>query len=167
VRDLAFTRLRAPDRQFVLGSLLRAAILTTAAETGGRHDLTERIQPPGGRTPLHLHTRYDERFWMIAGSMTVRAGHDTVVLRAGDFYAVPMGTPHTLEAGPEGSHALTISSPAGFAELIARAGTPAHLATADTELDTEVFAAVAADLGDVILGPPGMTPADLPDARRR
>jgi mannose-6-phosphate isomerase-like protein (cupin superfamily) len=167
VTDLTFPRPRAADRQFVLGSQLRAAILTTGAETGGRHDVTERISPPGSWTPLHLHTRYDERFWVISGSMTVWSGRDTVVLRSGDFYAAPMGVPHTIETGPDGCHALNISSPAGFAELIARAGTPAHLATADTEFDAELFAAVAAELGDVILGPPGMTPADLPDEAQR
>jgi mannose-6-phosphate isomerase-like protein (cupin superfamily) len=168
VSDLSFPRPRAADRQFVLGSLLRAAILTTGTETDGRHDLTERISPPGSWTPLHLHTRYDERFWVISGSMTVWAGPETVVLRSGDFYAAPMGVPHTIQTGDDGCHALTISSPAGFAELIARAGTPAHLATVDTEFDADLFAAVAAELGDVILGPPGMTPADLPaDVERR
>jgi hypothetical protein len=33
--------------------------------------------------------------------------------------------PH-IQAGSEDTHALNITSPAGFAELIARAGTPAH-----------------------------------------
>jgi hypothetical protein len=101
----------------------RRAILTTAAETDGRHDLIEAVQPPGERTPLHLHTRYDERFWVVSGS------------------------------------------PAGFAELIERAGTPARLATPDTAFDAELFAAVTTELGDVIVGPPGMTPADLPEGQ--
>jgi hypothetical protein len=65
------------------------------------------------------------------------------------------------QAGPEGARALQISSPAAFAELIARAGTPAHLATAETELDPALFMAVTTELGDVVLGPPGTTPADL------
>ena len=51
--------------------------------------------------------------------------------------------------------------PAGFAELIARAATPAHLAGPETETDLERFAAVSAELGDQILGPPGTRPADL------
>ena len=56
---------------------------------------------------------------------------------------------------------MLISSPAGFAELIARAATPAHLAGPDTETDLERFASVSAELGDQILGPPGTVPADL------
>ena len=51
-----------------------------------------------------------------------------------------------------------ISTPAGFAELIARAGTPAHFLTPDTEPDLELFMAVTTELGDVILGPPGTMP---------
>jgi mannose-6-phosphate isomerase-like protein (cupin superfamily) len=152
---------RGQEREFVLGSDFRATILTTGAETEGRHDFTDATQPASARTPLHLHTRYDERFWVLSGSLIVWAGPDLVTLRSGDFYAVPKNVPHAMESGPEGVRALQISSPAGFAELIARTGTPAHLATAETEFDAELFMAVSAELGDVILGPPGTTPADL------
>jgi hypothetical protein len=68
-----------------------------------------------------------------------------------------------VQAGPAGARVLAVSSPAGFAELIERVCTPAHLAGADTEVDAERFADVSAELGDVLLGPPGMTPADLPN----
>ena len=148
-------------REFVLGHDFRATILTTGTETAGRHDFTYAEQPAGARTPLHLHTRYDERFWVVSGSLIVWAGPDTVTLQSGDYFAVPMHVPHALQSGPEGVRALQISSPAGFAELIARTGTPAHLATIDTEFDAERFMAVSAEFGDVILGPPGTTPADL------
>jgi mannose-6-phosphate isomerase-like protein (cupin superfamily) len=150
-----------PEREFVLGQEFRATILTTGAETEGRHDFTHAVQPPGATTPLHLHTKYEERFWVISGSMTVWAGPDKVTLHAGDYYAIPMHVPHALQSGPEGVRALQISSPAGFAELIARTGTPAHLATPETEFDADLFMAVTTELGDVVLGPPGTTPADL------
>jgi hypothetical protein len=74
---------------------------------------------------------------------------------------IPMQVPHTIQSGTEDTHALHISTPAGFAELIARAGTPAHLATPDTEFDPDLFMAVTTELGDVVLGPPGTMPADL------
>jgi mannose-6-phosphate isomerase-like protein (cupin superfamily) len=147
--------------EFVLGQDLRVTVLTAAADTDGRHDFTDSVLSAGSTTPLHVHTRYDERFWVVSGSLTVWAGPDRVTLRSGDYYAVPMNIPHAIRSGPEGSRALQISSPAGFAELIARAGTPAHLATPETEFDADLFMAVTTDLGDVILGPPGTTPADL------
>jgi len=69
--------------------------------------------------------------------------------------------PHAIKAGPNGCRSLLITSPAGFAKLIARAATPARLAGPDTEMDLEIFTSVSAELGDQILGPPGMLPADL------
>ncbi|MGP4087049.1 cupin domain-containing protein [Streptomyces sp. KR55] len=149
------------DRQYVLGQELRVNILTSAAETDGRHDITDSVLATGSATPLHMHTKYEERLWVASGSLEVWAGTDAVTLRSGDFFAIPMHVPHMIKSGPDGARALNISSPAGFAELIARAGTPLHLATPETELDAELFMAVAQELGDVVLGPPGTTPADL------
>jgi hypothetical protein len=71
--------------------------------------------------------------------------------------------PHAIKAGPEGVRALNITSPAGFAELIAPTATPAHLAAPDTAIDVDLFMAVTTELGDVVLGPPGTTPADIAD----
>ncbi len=153
-----------PERQFVLGHGLRATILATAEETDGHLDLMDCVQPPGAATPLHMHTRYEERYWVISGSMTVWAGQDEVTMGPGDDHVIPTNVPHMVRFGPEGARALVFSSPAGFAQLVARAGTPAHLATPDTELDTDLFMAVSTELGDVVLGPPGTTPAQLADS---
>jgi uncharacterized RmlC-like cupin family protein len=102
-------------------------------------------------TPLHLHTRYEERVYVVSGSLTVWVGEDKLTVGQGGFYHVP----HTVQAGSEDTHAILISSPAGFAELVARAGTPAHLATPETEPDLGLFTAVTTELGDVTLGPQG------------
>jgi mannose-6-phosphate isomerase-like protein (cupin superfamily) len=149
------TRPDMPERQFVLGpEQVRVTILTTGAETGGRHDLTDSWLPAGSMTPLHLHTRYEERIWVASGSLTVWAGPDKVVLRSGDYLLIPTRVPHTIQSGPEDTHALHISTPAGFAELVARAGTPAHLLTPETQPDLDLFMA----------GPP--TSATSSSARR-
>ena len=156
------TRAGAAARAFILGpERVRATILTTGAETGGRHDFLDSVLPAGSTTPLHLHTRYEERLWIASGSLTVWAGADKVVLGSGDYYHIPLNTPHMIQAGPEDTHALLITTPAGFAELVARAGTPVHLAAPDTEFDAGLFMAVTSELGDVVLGPPGTTPAEL------
>jgi mannose-6-phosphate isomerase-like protein (cupin superfamily) len=119
-------------RHYVLGQELRVRILTTGAETSGRHDLLDAFALPDTATPLHLHTRYEERLWIVEGEFTLWAGKDQAQLRSGDYYAIPLNTPHAIKAGPHGGRSLVISSPAGFAELIARAATPAHLAGSDT-----------------------------------
>jgi mannose-6-phosphate isomerase-like protein (cupin superfamily) len=150
-----------PRRGYVLGQELRVNILASAGETEGRHDLADCRQLPDAVTPLHLHTRYEERIWVVSGSITVWAGTETVTLGPGDFYTIAMHVPHAVQSGVEGSRALVISSPAGFAEIIARAGTPVHLATPQTELDAQLFMTVAAELGDLVLGPPGTKPGDI------
>jgi mannose-6-phosphate isomerase-like protein (cupin superfamily) len=151
----------AEKREYVLGQGLRAVVLATAAETEGRHDLTDTYQPPDEQTPLHLHTRYEERFWVVSGELQVWAGPAKVILRSGDYYVIEKNVPHAVRSGPEGAHALHISTPAGFAELIARSGTPAHVATPETPFNDELFMAVTTELGDVVLGPPGTLPADV------
>ena len=156
------------DRRFVMGpEKVRATILATGAETDGRFDLTDSVLPAGSTTPLHLHTRYEEHLYVISGSLTVWAGPDTLTLCPGDYYRIPTDVPHMVQAGGEDTHALNVTSPAGFAELIARAGTPAHRAAPAPEVEAERFMAVTTELGDVVLGPPGTTPAELaerPDA---
>jgi mannose-6-phosphate isomerase-like protein (cupin superfamily) len=147
------------ERKYQLGQEL-FTILATAEETDGRHDMLEAVLPDGYATPLHLHTRYDERVYVLHGSIQIWAGEEHVILEPGGFYAVRTHVPHMLMAGPGGARALVVSSPAGFAELIARAATPATEAGPDTQADLELFAQVAAELGDVIIGPPGMKPAE-------
>ena len=117
--------------------------------------------PAGAVVPLHLHTRYAERFWVASGSITAWAGQDSLTLGPGDYYCVPPNVPHTFQSGPDGCRAIVISSPASFAELIARTGTPAQLAGPETEFDIDRFMKVTIELGDVLLGPPGTKPADV------
>ncbi|HEY3686806.1 MAG TPA: cupin domain-containing protein [Streptosporangiaceae bacterium] len=138
----------------VLDQTLRARILTTAADTDGRHDLVDATMSAGASTPLHLHTRYEERLWVLEGSLTATVDTETRVLTSGEFLYVPFRTPHALTAGPDGGRALLVTSPAGFAELLTRTGTPAHLATSETELDLALFAHVSEELGDQLLTPP-------------
>jgi quercetin dioxygenase-like cupin family protein len=152
---------RPEPRDYVLGQELTVRILTTAAQTSGRHDLVYAFQLPDTVTPLHLHTRYEERLFVVAGVCTVWVGPDTVRLGPGDYCAIALDTAHAIKAGPEGCRSLLISSPAGFAELITRVATPANLAGPDTEIDLELFASVSAELGDQILGPPGAVPTHL------
>jgi hypothetical protein len=55
----------------VLDQHLRARILTTSQDTDGRHDLVDASMSAGSSTPLHLHTRYEERLWVLEGSRAV------------------------------------------------------------------------------------------------
>ncbi|WP_410659312.1 cupin domain-containing protein [Amycolatopsis sp. lyj-112] len=148
---------RAVRGKFFLGPHEEFTILANAAETDGRHDITEAVQSAGSMTPLHKHTRYEERVYVLEGSLTVWLDGDPKTLGPGEYALIQRNVVHAIHAGPDGVRALNTTSPAGFAELIARVATPAELVGPDTEIDAELFARVAAELGDVLLGPPGMT----------
>jgi mannose-6-phosphate isomerase-like protein (cupin superfamily) len=152
------TEPNAADRTYVLDRTVSITVLTAGAETGGRFDVVMGTSQPHSATALHLHTRYEERVCVIDGELTVWVGTDRVPLGPGGFCTVPRNVPHMIRAGPRGARALVISSPAGFAELVERAGTPARLAGPATDLDVEVFMRVTTELGDVLLGPPGTRP---------
>jgi quercetin dioxygenase-like cupin family protein len=79
---------------------MRVRILTSGDETGGRFDVTEVVQSAGASTPLHLHTRYEERIYVLTGSLTLWAGDRKHTLQAGGFHAIPPHVPHALQAGP-------------------------------------------------------------------
>ena len=143
--------------EIVLPGHLRARVLTTAQETEGHFDLVDTEMPPGAATPLHLHTQYEERLWVLEGSLLVHCGTERVELTSGDFYRIPRNTPHMIRSA-EGARALAISSPAAFAELLMRGGVPAGEGMPDGVFDPELFARISAELGDQILGPPGTNP---------
>jgi mannose-6-phosphate isomerase-like protein (cupin superfamily) len=72
-------------REFVLGTELRTAILATSQDTDGRFDMIDSFLVANASEPLHLHTRYEEHFYILSGSLLVWAGDDHRTLRPGDY----------------------------------------------------------------------------------
>jgi mannose-6-phosphate isomerase-like protein (cupin superfamily) len=129
-------------------------------DTAGQYDLVEGNAPPGLQTPLHRHTRYAERFYILQGEFTVWAGERKAVLRAGDTFTVPAGTAHAVAVTGNGpARALCVASPSGFARLVVEAGTPDAGAPPAGPPDIAHFERICAEIGDEILGPPGARPA--------
>jgi mannose-6-phosphate isomerase-like protein (cupin superfamily) len=129
-------------------------------DTAGRYDLIEGGGPPGFQSPLHRHTRYAERFYILEGEFTVWAGERTAVLRPGDVFTVPAGTAHAVAiTGGRPGRARAVALPSGFARLILGAGTPD---TGDTPPagppDLALYERIQAEIGDETLGPPGTRP---------
>ncbi len=55
--------------------------------------MVEMLAPPGDQPPLHRHQ--DEGFYVLEGELSLWAGDEHVVLRAGQFANAPRGVPHT------------------------------------------------------------------------
>ena len=48
----------------------------------------------------HLHTGYDEVYYVLSGTGTITLGQETHPLRPGSVAVIPAGVPHSLEAQP-------------------------------------------------------------------
>src|SRR3954449_8055069 len=77
-----------------LGSL---AIIKAAGEmTNGRVAVIEHLAPQGAGSPLHVHRREDEWFYLIAGELTFWVGGAVIQAAAGSFVYGPRDVPHTF-----------------------------------------------------------------------
>jgi uncharacterized protein YndB with AHSA1/START domain/quercetin dioxygenase-like cupin family protein len=106
----------------------RIEFLQTSAETGGavlEYEVTGRNR--GFLRQEHVHPDQTERFEPLAGSMKVLVGGEERVLRPGDVYEVPPGTPHKqLSIGDHGSVRVSIRPARRTEQLIERLAAMAH-----------------------------------------
>jgi mannose-6-phosphate isomerase-like protein (cupin superfamily) len=140
-------------------------VLVGGEHTGGTYSLCEFWAPPGSGTPLHVHKELDEGWYVIEGEQTIWVGDDVHVLGPGDCAHGPRGVPHTFQVtGTTELHGLVTMLPAGFEDFVRSFGTPAsehRLPVLDGPPDIARAAQLAAEHGIELLGPPGMTPAEL------
>jgi len=133
-----------------------AEIKASAADTDGQLTIVEVTEPPGAQTPLHVHHREDEGFWILDGEVTFHVGDVTIEARAGDFAWGPRDVPHRYTAGPDGCRMLFILTPAGFEGLVRHMSEPAAERTlpppSDEAPDMERVARVAQAYGCELLG---------------
>jgi quercetin dioxygenase-like cupin family protein len=100
--------------------------LVTGAETGGAYFAMEALVAPGGGPPPHIHTREDETFYILDGSIEFRLGDETVTAGPGDYVSVPRGVVHNFRnPSNQVSRLILTFTPAGmehfFLETLERA----------------------------------------------
>jgi mannose-6-phosphate isomerase-like protein (cupin superfamily) len=71
------------DAHWWFGQL--AVFKATGESTSGAYTLVEITVAPGYRTPLHVHHREDEGFWVIDGHATFTVGEHTIDAPAGTY----------------------------------------------------------------------------------
>lgn len=109
---------------WVMNSLFER--LASAAETGGAFGLSLVTQPPGVATPLHVHTREAEAFFVLDGTMTYRAADALHRLAPGSFIYLPKGVPHAFRVtGTSPVRFLGLAVPGGLMSLYDDVGIPA------------------------------------------
>ena len=71
--------------------------LLGGSDTGDGFALHHGSLDPGAGPPMHIHTREDQTFYVLAGEIEVTVGGERDILRAGDSVFLPRGIPHRLE----------------------------------------------------------------------
>jgi len=84
----------ASDKVYnVLGAPYR--FLVSSAESGGAFALIEASAPPQSAVPLHQHTREDETFYILEGSLEVQCGDRSFSLKRDSTAFLPRNIPHS------------------------------------------------------------------------
>jgi quercetin dioxygenase-like cupin family protein len=135
-------------------------IKASSETTGGSVAVIEHLAPHGAGSPLHVHRREDEWFYVTQGELTFWVGGQVVVAGPGSFVFGPRDVPHTFVVSSPEARFLLVTEPAGFESFVRALAEPAASRTLppppSSPPDFERLAAVAAEYGVEILGPPGI-----------
>ena len=154
----------------IVGDVYR--VLATGADTGGKYALWEAIVAPGGGPPPHVHNREEEGFYVLEGEVAFTVNGARVVLSAGMFANMPIGTPHTFKNESNRPARMLLSvAPAGLEEMFFEVGVPlaegATTALPPTHAEIERLLAAAPKYGLEIMSASGnpsaprLTPAPV------
>jgi quercetin dioxygenase-like cupin family protein len=140
----------------VVGDVYR--FLATGEDTNGKYALFEALVGPGGGPPPHAHSREEEGFYILEGEITFTINGERVVVKAGTFANMPVGTPHSFKNETARPTRMLISvAPAGLEKMFMEVGVPlaegATTASPPTRDEIEKLLVVAPKYGIVILLP--------------
>jgi quercetin dioxygenase-like cupin family protein len=152
---MSIAYLAQPDQQQQLewldGGTL-AILLDGAASNGqlmiGRFDVGEGEAPP-----YHKHTREDEVFMLIKGTALVWADDEETELSEGGIVFLPKNIPHAYRITSKRADLLMINTPAGIEGMFRATGRDKST-TRPVDFQVTPDAAISAEYGNVILGPP-------------
>ncbi|HEY4429061.1 MAG TPA: quercetin 2,3-dioxygenase [Solirubrobacteraceae bacterium] len=146
------------DALWAFGGL--AVIKASSEATAGRAFVVEQLAPRGSGSPLHVHHREDEWFYVIEGELMFWVGGQVIDAPAGSFVYGPRDIPHTFVVSSDEARFLLVTEPADFEGFVRAAGEPAPTLTIPpppTEPpDLNGLTALAAEYGIEMIGPPGI-----------
>lgn len=116
-------------------------ILLTGADSDGAWALIEVVIPPGAGIPPHVHTREDEVFSVLSGTLEMSIGERRHVVPAGTTIVAPRNVPHAFRAAAEETRVHVAIYPAGIEAMFA------ELAALPTPPDMSRVAAIVARYG--------------------
>ena len=130
-------------------------VVLGAYATGGGLALLDQWGSLGDATPLHVHRREAEVFYVLEGS--IRAWHLGTPhdLSAGSAVYLPAGQEHAFAVSSDRARVITVTTPGMFGDFVAAAGIAAEgVVPARWEFDVGRISAAASANGIDITGPP-------------
>lgn len=89
--------------------------MATGEETNNSFFQFEAVVPENGGPPPHIHSREDESFYVVKGSLEITLGNKVYQAKAGDFVYVPRGTLHRFRNSGKGTAVQLVTFvPAGM-----------------------------------------------------
>jgi quercetin dioxygenase-like cupin family protein len=131
----------------------------TSTQTGNQFWLAEQTSNAGYASPVHLHTREDEAFYVLDGKVSVEVGDTMHMLSPGACAFAPRNIPHSYKVESEQARWLVLGTPGGFDGWFFDTGKPADrlevpdFNPADFPDFGDVIKSVEA-YGGKVLGPP-------------
>jgi quercetin dioxygenase-like cupin family protein len=104
--------------RIALGPGSQITFKAVGADTSGAYAALEYVAAPGSGAALHSHSREEESFYIIEGTLTFQLGADIVKAGPGDFVRIPVGLRHAFaneESAPV--RALIVLVPAGLEQF--------------------------------------------------
>ena len=146
------------DARWFLGML--CTIKSSGVQTAGRVSVIEHLAPRGSGSPLHVHRKEDEWFYVLSGELTFWIDGRVITATEGSFVYGPRDVPHTFTVTSDEARFLLVVEPAGLEEFVHALSEPAQTLTLPPPSAEppamEAMMAAAAEHGIEILGPPGI-----------
>jgi quercetin dioxygenase-like cupin family protein len=88
--------------------------LAMGHETNGRHALIKIFVERGAEPPPHTHSREDESYFILKGSIRYTIGDKRLTVNEGEYVYLPKDVPHSFEILSEQAEMLMWLCPAGL-----------------------------------------------------
>lgn len=123
--DLIAHALAADEGEHLVFGEITILVRVPAAASGGAFTLFEEV-PPLADTPLHVHEREDELFYVLDGEHVFQIGDEEFRVGPGGFAFGPRGIPHSQRRVVPGAGRLLILATPGGLEGFFRELADAH-----------------------------------------
>ena len=133
-----------PDTQaaiWFLGALSQLRV--SGEQTGGAFALADHLARRGNASPVHVHDRDDETFFVLDGDLRVFVGEEEHTAGPGTVAVLPRCVSHAYVVTSATARFLTLHTPAGFERFATEVGEPAQALTLPPPAGPPDFAALA------------------------